>query len=84
MPCYIIDDCEDEDHTEQTSNTEDENDCNDCSPFCICSSALGFTINTLNTFLAPVKLYSLPTYSEYNISSKSEYHSSLFRPPRVA
>jgi hypothetical protein len=83
VPCSIIDNCEEEEHTEQTSNTDHKKDCSNCSPFSICSSASGFTINSVSTFLEPVEFYNSPSYSEYNFSSKSEYYSSLFQPPRV-
>ncbi len=83
VPCSIIDNCEEEEHTEQTSNSEHEKDCNNCSPFSICSSASGFTLTAANTSLEPVEFHNSPTYSEYCFSSKSEYYPSLFQPPRV-
>ena len=83
VPCSIIDNCEEQEHTGQTSNTDHKKDCSNCSPFSICSSASGFPLNTVTTSLEPVEFYNSPAYSEYNFLSKSEYHSSLFQPPRV-
>lgn len=84
VPCSIIDNCEDDQKTEQTSKQEDDKDCNNCSPFSICSSCHGFTINTVTASIEPVVFHTSPNYSDYNVSSKSEYYPSLFQPPRVA
>jgi len=84
VPCSIFDKCEDDQHIEQTSNKEQRKDCNNCSPFSFCSSTHGFTQSTINTSIETVQFNTLPTYSDYHFSSISEYHSSLFQPPRLS
>lgn len=81
VPCSIFDYCEEE-KTEQTSNTDHKKDCSDCSPFSICSAANGFTIHNYNSLVEPIKFYTLLSYNEFYFSSKSEYYSSFFQPPR--
>ena len=83
VPCTFFDNCEEEEHTEQTANNHHEKDCSGCSPFSVCSSASGFTFNTITTSVEPVEFYYSPTYGEYYFSSKSGYYSSLFQPPRI-
>lgn len=84
VPSSIIDNCEEEDCTEQTSKTDQEEDCANCSPFSICASCHGFTLNTVYTAIQPVAFNTSPAYGVYKFSSKSEYHPTLFQPPRVA
>jgi len=83
VPCSIIDNCEDDQKTEQTSKQGENRDCNNCSPFSICSSCHGFTFNTVTAPIEPVAFHTSLTYSDYNVTSKSEYYSSLFQPPRL-
>ncbi len=83
VPCSIFDNCEEGENTEQTSNTGHKKDCNDCSPFSICSAAHGFTDNSNHPVIEPIDVYSSLSYGEYYFSFKSEYHASLFQPPRI-
>ena len=83
VPCTIIDNCEDDQKTEQTSKQEEKKDCNNCSPFSICSASHGFTLATIGTTVEPIVFNSSPAYSDYYFSAKSEYHPSLFQPPRA-
>ena len=82
VPCSMIDNCGEE-CTEQTSDSDHKKDCNNCSPFSICASASGFTLNSISTSLELITFKNSPTHSEYYFSSKSEYYSSLFQPPRL-
>ena len=82
-PCSIFDKCEDGRHIEQTSNKEQKKDCNNCSPFSFCSPTHGFTLSTINTLIETAPFHTSPPYSDYYFPSISEYHSSLFQPPRL-
>src|SRR6185436_12022483 len=82
IPCSIFDKCEEDQLIEQSSNKVPKRDCNDCSPFSICSPSYGFTVNTINTSVAPVEFNNLLLYSDYYLSFTSEYYSSFFQPPR--
>jgi hypothetical protein len=81
VPCSIFDNCEAQ-QTEQTSHEDHKKDCTDCSPFSNCSVAHGFTINSCNPSVKPIQFYTSLSYNEFYFSSRSEYYSSLFQPPR--
>jgi hypothetical protein len=83
VPCSIIDNCEEEQVTEQTSHQEENKDCDNCSPFSICASSSGFTLNTTIATIESIAFSTVHSYSDYYVSSKSEYHSRLFQPPRL-
>jgi hypothetical protein len=82
IPCAIVDNCDEGEKTEQRSGHEENDNCDNCPPFCNCSSGHGFTFNTLAVTIAPADLYTGAKYNFYNISSKSDYYSSFFQPPR--
>ena len=83
VPCTLIDHCDQDQQTEQTTDKDSEKGCSDCSPFSICSSSHGFTLNTIIPSIQPALFNSLLAYSEYYVSSRSDYYSSLFQPPRL-
>ncbi|MBD0287067.1 MAG: hypothetical protein ICV79_16805 [Flavisolibacter sp.] len=83
VPCTIMDNCEQSKHSEQASNTDTKKDCNNCSPFSMCASCHGFTLSTVTTAIEPVAFNRSPSYSDYYSSSKSEYYSRFFQPPRL-
>jgi hypothetical protein len=82
VPCSIFDNCEDEHQTQQSSKPLPVKDCNNCSPFSICASAHGFIINFEALTLEPAAFYNSSSYSEYYLSTKSEYFFTHFQPPR--
>jgi hypothetical protein len=84
VPCSLFDHCEDEAYTTQSSPAGNKKDCNNCSPFSVCSSHCGFTINTGNLPLAPAMFYSSPVYGEYSCAPQSKYCPGFFQPPRRA
>jgi hypothetical protein len=81
VPCSVFDDCEEEEKTEHTSAPGHEKDCANCTPFSICSTAPGFTFNSINNDIVPIASAGSPVYSEYLPAEQSEYYSSLFQPP---
>ncbi|WP_394350034.1 DUF6660 family protein [Agriterribacter humi] len=83
VPCSFFDNCEEEQSTAGSAGSDHKKDCSNCSPFSICSSAPGFTLNTISTSFEPVAFNNSPAYSEYCFSFKSGYYSSLFQPPRA-
>ncbi|MFT3935031.1 MAG: hypothetical protein QM726_15500 [Chitinophagaceae bacterium] len=85
VPCVVFDGCdEDVQYASQSSNKESKKDCDACSPFCICSPAHNFTSNITSTTVLPVEFHNEIAYNYYLLSPITEYHSTLFQPPRIS
>ena len=83
VPCTLFDKCEEQEQTTQSSKSNPSKDCNNCSPFSICASCHGFTINYECVNLIPLEFPFKQSYNNYYFSSKSEYYFSFFQPPRT-
>ena len=83
VPCSIFDKCEASACTEQGSDSDQHKDCNSCSPFSVCSSGSGVIIPTITSLMQPPEFLYSRIYGDYQFSSKADYHSSFFKPPRI-
>ncbi|WP_143075724.1 DUF6660 family protein [Parafilimonas terrae] len=82
VPCSFFDKCEEKQQIQQAANNKQKNNCDNCSPFCVCSSAHNFT-NNIIAAIEPAIFRKEIVYNDYYLSSSSEYHPSLFQPPRL-
>lgn len=65
--------------THDAGNTDEDN----CPPLCSCACAHNYIDNKFIPVKAPVTFSTSAVYNSYYLSSVSEYHPSLFQPPRL-
>lgn len=84
VPCTVFDTCEEDISAAQTTTENREDDCTNCSPFSICAAcqSVAHTVEQMR-FELPV-FYHSSFYMDFYLSSKSEYHTTHFQPPRIA
>ncbi|MFN4313714.1 MAG: DUF6660 family protein [Chitinophagaceae bacterium] len=83
VPCSVVDNCELASTTEQSSDHQEEADCKDCSPFSPCSSSYTSSIVAFVKLTVPIYIPGTHEYSDYHFLAVSDYHPSLFQPPRT-
>ncbi len=84
VPCTVFDACEEEILVAQTTTESPEEDCNNCSPFSICAACQSVA-NTVEQMIIELPVfYHSSFYMDFYPSSKSEYHTTHFQPPRTA
>lgn len=85
VPCYLEDKClKQSNHTEQSQGDQDEQGCSDCcSPFLSCGTCSGFTFPVLSFSLKASIIISKKNISVYDQSFISEFHSSIWQPPKI-
>ena len=86
VPCYLEDKClSQSNHTEQSQDDQDEQGCSDCcSPFLSCGTCSGFTFPLLSFSLKACIVLSKKSISIYDQSFISEFHSSIWQPPKIS
>jgi hypothetical protein len=69
--------------TEQSSHQD--KDCNDvCSPFFICGTCSGFTLNISLVNFSATPFFIESNYPDYKQSSLSEVFISIWQPPKIS
>lgn len=82
VPCSVFDRCEDEVCTEQSPDTKDKS-CKDCPPFSMCSAGNEYVANNNLIIQRPETHFpALTTFIDLNSFIDSDYHPTLFQPPR--
>jgi len=84
LVCAVVPCCADDDCMAQTA-TQEKNDCKaGCSPFFACGNCCGFSINAQQIAVMPVTVFEKISYSEFYISTQSDYYQSFWQPPRFS
>ena len=86
VPCYLEDRCQNpSNQTEQSKDNHNEEGCSDCcSPFFGCGTCSGFTFTRLSFSLTAAIIITELNISVYNQNFISEFHSSIWQPPKTS